>query len=74
MLNFNRSFYENTYKIHRKNLLFEREQSKIPDTMNDVARIAEADEKSKEKIVLDSQINELRRQIIEINRPLCKRQ
>ena len=68
VLNLNRSFYENTYKIHRKNLLFEREQSKIPDTMNDVARIAEADEKSKEKIVLDSQINELRRQIIEINR------
>ena len=49
VLNLNRSFYENTYKTHRKKLLFEREQSKIPDTMNDVARIAEAEEKAKGK-------------------------
>lgn len=68
VLNLNRSFYENTYKTHRKKLLFEREQSKIPDTMNDVARIAEAEEKEKGKIALDHQIFELRNQIMELNR------
>ena len=68
VLNLNRSFYENTYKTHRKKLLFEREQSKIPDTMNDVARIAEAEEKEKGKIALDHQIFELRNQIMELTR------
>ena len=68
IINLNRSFYENTYKTHRKNLLFDREQSKIPDTMNDVARIHEADEKAKGKKVLDRQIKELQQQIFQLNR------
>ena len=68
ILNLNRSFYENTYKLHRKNLLFDREQSKIPDTMNDVARIHQADEKAKGKKILDQQIKELQQQIFQLNR------
>lgn len=68
ILNLNRTFYEHTYKEHRKKLLFEREQSKIPETMNDVSLYLMAKEKEKEICVLNKEINEYKRKILEINR------
>tara|TARA_B100001093_G_scaffold520403_1_gene615482 strand:- start:5180 stop:6415 length:1236 start_codon:yes stop_codon:yes gene_type:complete len=63
--NLNRSFCEKEYKNHRKNLLLEREISKLPETMN-------AAEKQK-KIDIQVKISkEIREKILKINNELRK--
>ena len=68
ILNLNRNFYNDTYKPQRRKILFEREQSKIPDTMNDVGLYLQAKEKEKDKIVIDREIRQLQLRINELNR------
>lgn len=66
VLNLTRVFYEKTYKVQRKKLLFEREQSKIPDTMNDVAQYVKANEKETELKEYHDEANNLYTRIAEI--------
>lgn len=66
VLNLTRVFYEKTYKIHRKKLLFEREQSKIPDTMNDVAQYVKAKEKETELKACQNEMNQLYARLTDI--------
>lgn len=68
VLNLTRVFYEKTYKVQRKNLLFEREQSKIPDTMNDVAQYVKAKGKENELQEYQNEANNLYERITEIRR------
>lgn len=77
--NLNRTFVENDYKKHRKNLLVERQISRTPELMNLVERtrvLKEKDEELKELIIkqkeVKKQLEEINRQVynkrIEINR------
>ncbi len=68
ILNLNRNFYEETYKPHRKEILFQREQSKIPDTMNDVSLYLQAREKEKEIKKMAEEMLKYQGIIREINR------
>lgn len=63
----NRSFIDNDYKKHRKELLVDREISKLPETMNDAEKykkILIENEKIKEN---NEKMSELRKQLNELS-------
>ena len=64
----NRSFYNNDFKKHRKQLLLDIEMSKLPDTMAAAEKYREI--KAKEGLIndLDKELVELRSRIMVINR------
>lgn len=61
--NLNRTFCDKEYKSHRKNLLLEREISKLPETMN-------AAEKQKKIDVEEEKVKIIREKINEVNKEL----
>jgi hypothetical protein len=61
--NLNRAFCEKEYKTHRKELLVEREMSKLPETMHLAERQKKVDIEEEKGKVISSQINELKKQL-----------
>ena len=50
IINLNRCWFENVYLKHRRDLLFEKEQSKFPETMNEVEKYNQIKNEEKKKI------------------------
>lgn len=68
VLHLNRNWYNDTYQQHRDQLLFEREQSRFPDTMHEVEKYHRIAEINKEKETNMKDINTLRTKIEELMR------
>ena len=68
VLNLNRNWYNDVYQEHRNQLLFEREQSRFPDTMPEVEKYHKISEINKEREVNMKSINALRSKIEELVR------
>lgn len=68
--NLNRTFVENDYKKHRKNLLVERQISKTPELMNLVERTRVLEEKNQELKNLMEKHKEIKKQLDLINKEI----
>ena len=68
VLHLNRNWYNDIYQIHRNELLFEREQSRFPETMPDVEKYHKIAEINREKTLISNQIISLRDKIDELYR------
>ena len=68
VLHLNRNWYNDTYQQHRDQLLFEREQSRFPETMPEVEKYHKIAEINKEKETNMKDINTLRAKIEELMR------
>jgi hypothetical protein len=68
VLHLNRNWYNDTYQQHRDQLLFEREQSRFPETMPEVEKYHKIAEINKERETNMKDINTLRAKIEELMR------
>lgn len=68
VLHLNRNWYNDTYQQHRNILLFEREQSRFPETMPDVEKYQKVAEINNEKKLIENNIATLRANIDALNR------
>lgn len=73
VLQFNRSFLETDYKLHRRTLLLDREISKLPETMPAAARQADIEVEEGLAATLLEKASELGRQIHQLyeQRSMC---
>jgi hypothetical protein len=65
--NLNRTFYDKDYKKHRKDLLVEREISKLPETMHLAEREKKIITEEEKRTVLKEQIKKLRAELLKLN-------
>ena len=63
----NRAFIDNDYKKHRKNLLVEREISKLPETMNDAEKYTKIQEEKKKIKENSEKMALLRKELSNLN-------
>lgn len=68
VMNLNRSFISNDYKIHRSELLLEQEMSKMPGTMEAANRMKGAEHMDRAVCEIDEEIEKLRTQIAILNK------
>lgn len=64
--NLNRSFCDKEYKIHRKELLVEREISKLPETMDAAEKEKRIETENEKANVLQTQIKNRNKEILEL--------
>jgi len=60
VLNLNKSFVEGAYTEHRRQILMEREKSRMPETMNDVNNFLKGEE-------IDETVNEIDTEIVQLH-------
>ena len=65
--NLNRAFYDNDYKKHRKQLLVDREISKLPETMNAAEKYKLIKEEEKKIKSVNEKMSELKKELIKLN-------
>lgn len=68
VLHLNRNWYNDTYQLHRNTLLFEREQSRFPETMPEVEKYHKIVEIEQERHVIMKKVAALRANIDELTR------
>ena len=68
--NLNKTFIDNDYRKHRKQLLLDREISRTPELMNIVQRISILDDEQKQVNTLQKEYNEARKYIKELSQKL----
>ena len=64
----NRSFIDNDYKKHRKELLVDREISKLPETMNDAEKYKKIQIENERIKEINEKMSEIRKQLNELSR------
>ena len=66
--NLNRTFMDNQYRKHRKQLLVEKEISRTPELMNLVERTKQIEDETKELNNINNELIEARKKFYELNR------